>query len=122
MPIVSSIIIANDPQADGRFAVCERHTDDHGLTHDVNYLADPGTDVNAVMLARVPSLNKMLIDLSAAAEQQQANATARTAAIAQAQAYSTLTDDQLRSVLFMPAGSDLTQAKINIAIIAGGTI
>lgn len=122
MPIVSSVIVTSDMQSDGRHAVRERHTDDHGSTYDVNYMAEVATDETAVMDARVPSLNQMLLDLVAAAAAQQAQATAKTAAIQQAQAYLSLTDSQLCSVLLLSPGTDLTTYKANITIIAGGQI
>lgn len=62
MPVVSSSILEDRPQRDGRRSVRERHTDHAGRTHDVTYLAEPGDDVETVMLARVPSVNTSLAE------------------------------------------------------------
>ena len=57
-----SIIIEDSLQADGRRHITEQHTDDHGRKHLVNYPAEALTDVQAVMLARVPYLEQDLIN------------------------------------------------------------
>lgn len=53
---MTSEIISILPQADGRAYVRERHTDDYGIAHEVEYLAPPGTDYQAVMFARAPRI------------------------------------------------------------------
>lgn len=53
---MTSEIISILPQSDGRAYVRERHTDDLGAVHEVEYLADPGADYQAVMLARAPRI------------------------------------------------------------------
>ncbi|MDP2621473.1 MAG: hypothetical protein Q8P46_15100 [Hyphomicrobiales bacterium] len=57
MPIVSSVISADDAQADGRRYIREVHTDQHGREHVVLYLAPAVWDAEAVMAARVASLD-----------------------------------------------------------------
>lgn len=49
MPIVSSEIIEDSPQVDGRRAIRERHVDSHGTPHDVDYLADADADLDAML-------------------------------------------------------------------------
>lgn len=51
--IVSSEIVANDLQADGRRYITERHAFSDGSIYDHYYLAAIDTDHNAAMLARV---------------------------------------------------------------------
>lgn len=53
---MTSEIISIWPQSDGRAYVRERHTDDFGAVHEVEYLVDPGADYQAVMLARAPRI------------------------------------------------------------------
>lgn len=60
MPIVSSQIVADDPQIDGRRHVAERHTDHVGVQHFVRYIAAAADDVNAIMAARVAPLEAQL--------------------------------------------------------------
>lgn len=60
MPIVSSIIVEDRAQADGRRHVRERHTDHVGGTHDAVYLAESGADAEAVMAARVANIEAQL--------------------------------------------------------------
>jgi len=62
MAIISSQIIENQVQKDGRRSVRERHIDHLGALHFIQYLANADTDVNVIMLDRVPSINAMLID------------------------------------------------------------
>lgn len=52
MPIVSSTILSQNEQVDGRTAVTERHTDHHGHEYDISYIAAIGMDIYAVMAAR----------------------------------------------------------------------
>lgn len=51
-----SEIVSILPQADGRAYVRERHTDQYGIAHEVEYLAAAGTDYHAVMLARAQQI------------------------------------------------------------------
>ena len=60
MPIVASEIIEDSAQADGRRYIRERHTDDLGVSHDVTYLAELGTDEEAVMASRVAQIEEQL--------------------------------------------------------------
>lgn len=62
MAITSSQIIEDQVQKDGRRSIRERHTDHLDTAHFVQYIAESGMDVNAIMIARVPSLNTMLIE------------------------------------------------------------
>ena len=64
--IISSTIIEDRSQRDGRRSVTERHVDSTGSAHDVYYLAESNTDVNVAMAARVPQITANL----QAAEQQ----------------------------------------------------
>ena len=54
--IVSSVIAWSNPQIDGRLSVREVHTDDQGNVFNVDYMAAKGTDVTAVMEARIPTI------------------------------------------------------------------
>lgn len=60
MPIVSSQIVSSSVQVDGRSLVKERHIDHHGVTHEKEYLADVGLDVEAVLTARAVNLGAAL--------------------------------------------------------------
>jgi hypothetical protein len=62
MPITISELIEDSLQADGRRWITEQHTAATGKTYRVNYLAESSTDVNPVMIARVPGINQSLID------------------------------------------------------------
>lgn len=57
-----SIIIEDNLQVDGRRHITEQHTDEHGRKHLVNYPAEASTDVQTVMLARVPYLEQDLVN------------------------------------------------------------
>lgn len=57
MPTVVSSIISYDlPQIDGRRNIHEQHMDDEGKEYDFFYTADEDMDINARMLARIPSI------------------------------------------------------------------
>jgi len=59
--IVSSVLDADEhAQADGRTWVRETHTDHLGLEYVYSYLAAAGTDTNAVMAARVATIDGYL--------------------------------------------------------------
>ena len=61
MPIVSSEIVADDAQADGRRYIREHHTDDAGVVHTFGpVLAPANTNAEAVMLARVPQIEAQI--------------------------------------------------------------
>ncbi len=61
MAIVSSVIIENSPQHDGRFWSGERHTDQLGLIYEFRSLLDAGTNATTVMNNRIASINNDLI-------------------------------------------------------------
>ncbi len=58
--IVSSKIIEDRAQRDGRRDVCELHVDHLGVSHEFRYLAESAADVAAVMVGRVSQLNAQL--------------------------------------------------------------
>ncbi len=61
MPIVSSIIVEDHVQQDGRRSIAERHTDQTGGVQFARYLAEVAADADATMAARVSDLNAGLI-------------------------------------------------------------
>lgn len=66
LTIVSSVIVDDSRQADGRRWIRERHTPNIGETIDVVYMADAGWDVNAIMVARVASIeSEMNVQITA---------------------------------------------------------
>lgn len=68
MPIVSSVIASDSPQADGRRYVQEMHTDNLGAEHSVLYLTpDAAWDAGAALLARVPVIDAQLTAAEVAA-------------------------------------------------------
>lgn len=60
MMLVSSTVSTQQPQIDGRFWVVETHSFDDGSIREFSYLADPGTDANAVMAARAAEIEAEL--------------------------------------------------------------
>lgn len=58
--ITASQIVSTKPQVDGRAYVTERHTVSNGTDVSVEYLADVGLDVNAVMAARASRIQAEL--------------------------------------------------------------
>lgn len=64
--ITSSSIVWANPQIDGRSAVREVHTDDSGVDHILDYLADAGADLDAHLAARA-------VDLAASLTQKQSD-------------------------------------------------
>lgn len=56
MNIVSSIIVWDLPQTDGRHVVREEHADDQGNVYDFDYIAEIGMDINARLAARAIEL------------------------------------------------------------------
>lgn len=65
MSIVSSVITQANVQIDGRTSVRELWVDDQGNEFIYDYMADVGTDLNAIMLSRT-------INVEAQSEAQQA--------------------------------------------------
>lgn len=57
MPIVATAITTEPPQIDGRFWAHETQTYDTGEVDSFDYLADAGTDVNAIAAARASELS-----------------------------------------------------------------
>jgi hypothetical protein len=72
MPIITSQIIRELPQADGRSYITERHVDHNGKSYDVEYLADAGLDTALVMQLRADKIGAE-IDAREAAEAQALN-------------------------------------------------
>lgn len=67
MPIVSSSFALDvHTQVDGRRYVTETHTLNEGGPIVISYLAEAGTDYQAVLDARVPVLDAVLADEEAA--------------------------------------------------------
>jgi hypothetical protein len=60
VPIVSSQVVEDRTQADGRRRVRERHVDHLGVAHDFPYLAGAGDNVSAAMAARVATIEAQL--------------------------------------------------------------
>jgi hypothetical protein len=54
--IVQSVIAWDLPQTDGRRVVREEHTDDAGVVHVFDYMAETDTDINAKLAARAAEL------------------------------------------------------------------
>jgi len=46
MPIVSSEILEDSQQADGRRLITEKHTDSNGVDHKIVYIVNAGVDVS----------------------------------------------------------------------------
>ena len=61
MPIVSSVLIEDARQADGRRWIGERHTDQVGLVYEFRYLGAAGTNAASVMAGRVASIDAGLV-------------------------------------------------------------
>ncbi len=62
MPIISSEIIENSPQANGSRSITERHTASTGKTYDVHYFAPAGMDADKALSDRVAKMDRMLKD------------------------------------------------------------
>jgi hypothetical protein len=52
-------------QIDGRYVVRDEHTDDTGIVHAFDYMADPQMDVSARMTARAVKLANATIEATA---------------------------------------------------------
>jgi hypothetical protein len=61
MAIISSAIVEDSRQSDGRRWIRERHTDQIGLVYEFAWMAASGQDATAVMTARVADINTGLI-------------------------------------------------------------
>jgi len=59
--IVSSVIASDVVQVDGRHAVVEQHTDSFGIAHPFVYLAEIGTDINAMLAAHATQVLNSLV-------------------------------------------------------------
>ena len=62
MSIVSSQVVEDHAQRDGRRAVREHHTDHLGVVHAVSYLAEAAADVQTALAARAPQITQVLAD------------------------------------------------------------
>jgi len=62
MSIVSSVIVADNVQVDGRRWIDELHTDNLGLTYGQHYLADAGFDANAALAVHATKLTNDIND------------------------------------------------------------
>ena len=60
MAIVSSTIIEDARQRDGRRHVCERHVDHLGGVRDVRYMAESGADATAILPTRAAQIEAEL--------------------------------------------------------------
>lgn len=61
MPIVSSLIVEDSAQKDGRRWIRERHTDQIGQRYEFAYLCAAVFDAAAALAARIPFVNAALI-------------------------------------------------------------
>ena len=61
MRIINSTVIGQVPQVDLRVSVTEQHTYDSGHVQEVNYLADPTLDFQAVADMRAANINAELV-------------------------------------------------------------
>lgn len=57
---MTSEIISISPQADGRAYITERHVDQFGVAHNMEYLADADTDRDAMLQTRAEQLAEQL--------------------------------------------------------------
>lgn len=133
MSIVSSQVVEDHAQRDGRRAVREHHTDHLGVVHAVSYLAEAAADVQTALAARAPQITQVLADaeiarsMSAIYDGNYAAVTAQHATLADIRAairvayqtetgerigrlagfLLTLTDAQLRTLF------NMTQTQVN---------
>lgn len=63
MPIISSKVVEDQPQVDGRRSIHELHVDHLGEIYDVFYMAAEKDDVSAVLATRATQIED---DLAAA--------------------------------------------------------
>jgi len=66
--IVSSTLILNNLQTDGRSIIREQHVDDQGNYYYFDYIADAGFDPNIRLAARAQELNDQFANNAAAAQ------------------------------------------------------
>lgn len=57
---MTSEIVATSPQSDGRAYVTERHVDQFGVAHNMEYLADAETDRDAMLQTHADQLAEQL--------------------------------------------------------------
>lgn len=69
MPIISSAIIEDAIQHDGRRSVRERHIDSEGRVYDVMYLAEAGAAIADMLPVRAAQLDAQLVDEELAANE-----------------------------------------------------
>ena len=62
MTIITSVIVDDMPQRDGRRFVRERHTDQYGVIQEVTYLAEALEDVAVAMASRVVMIEQQVIN------------------------------------------------------------
>lgn len=62
MSIVTSTIVEDRIQIDGRRSIIERHVDDLGVEHLVFYLAESKEDVEAMLPIRAAQIDQQLAD------------------------------------------------------------
>lgn len=74
MAIISSVLLEDRAQIDGRMMRHEQHTDNYWTVIDVFYLGEPGSNGVTIMQARVADLNQQLADAELAANLAEAYA------------------------------------------------
>ena len=60
--IVSSTIVSDSPQSDGRRYVRERHVEADGTRHDVTWMAEVGQEADAFLAIRAAQIEAQLIE------------------------------------------------------------
>lgn len=96
VPIVSSKIVEDHAQIDGRRSVRELHVSDDGAEHFVEYLAEPKADIAEMLSVRAKQLDAML---AAQQEQKEADAIAEKM---RAQELLKLADSSIAAILKVP--------------------
>lgn len=151
MPITSSTVDIEAPQASGRRWITETHIDQLGIKYPFRYLANDGLDVNAVMTARAAqvaadltaaeiaaniaqviangSMATIVLNYSTATQSHAAlgfayQSATRVEAIMIGDFLSSLTDAQLQSLFSMTAAqvTSLRTNKLTTAASAAATI
>ena len=77
MTIVASVIARDDVQADGRRQIREAHTDDGGTVHEVSYLAEAASDVEARLSASARRIEARLVQEAEEARREAVRNTAQ---------------------------------------------
>jgi hypothetical protein len=67
MPIITSIVLSAQPQANGTLLVHEQHTDHNGIKHDHIYNAAAGSDIELAMSLRAQNMGAEIDKREAAA-------------------------------------------------------